>query len=192
MGWLYMHRSKGQTDKEFFEDRWGKGNYKILETGRHRGTIYMAVEVEPEGYTIGMAVLYKQVPSDPHHNFGYKTVDEFCGPVSSSCPTKILKMLTPLDEIQKVAKLSDNQIEWAGEWRKQSQEFRDRLANLPKVKTGMKLRFAEPITLTNGATVQEFTYLKNNRATYTSGSGYTGTMRLRRGWKEQYDFTVVT
>jgi len=113
MGWTFMNRPKGHTDREWFSRQWGEEfSKRIVETATKGGVFYAALEstddrlVPDENGKVVVAIvcLTKWVPKD-YYNWGYKDMDEFMGPCEANCPEKVLKLLSPFkpDALAKAA-----------------------------------------------------------------------------------------
>lgn len=140
MGWDFSHRDKGMTTKDFMQREFG-AERPILASGVVDGVFYAAVQ---NGDEVFGAVVLMQRAKD-YFNFGYKAMDDAMGPWESQAPAKVLDLLTPTDN------------ENANEWRARCR------ANLAKVlKKGDKVRFAERLSFTNGASLDTFTYAGRN------------------------------
>jgi len=112
MGWTFMHRPRGISDRAWFEREgcftWSHDtrNRRVVDTATVNRTVFHAVlemDAEADGtmipdangrVRIAFVFLLKWVPSD-HHNFGYKDLDEFMGPCEAVCPERLLDQLTP-------------------------------------------------------------------------------------------------
>lgn len=175
MGWTFTHRPKGLTTREWFE-RNLSSDQRFLATATKDGVFYAAVENLPTatykpGAVWGLVTLTKWTSG--HHNYGWKDMDETMGPYEANCPDRILDLLTPIDS------------EWANEWRARCRANNAARAARPKVKIGDTVRFAVPLTFTNGDTADTFTYEGGSR--FRAGhQGY----RITR-WKER-TFEVVS
>lgn len=155
MGWTYL--PKPANVKKFFIDQLegGSGNVsrKVLEmkiVGMKR--LYAAVEhinketQERSVFAVVILLNYLRNKNDPY-NFGYKDLDETCGPYERNCPASILALLTPTT--------SEN----ANEWRKEC------LLNAQKVKPtpGKYLLLEKEMTFTNGLRDANFLVTKSGK-----------------------------
>jgi len=105
MGWTFENKSKSISIEDFFKERFnGENDYTKREiiacSVKNFRTAYLAYKItdKSDGGVIVVAIicLLSYRPKDIY-NFGYKDMDENCGPVESKCPEKILKLLTPTD-----------------------------------------------------------------------------------------------
>lgn len=166
MGWMVTHKPRGVTVKEFFEERF---NYD--ENGRYfrvvdcavvnLRTAYLACEFgyhDGEKGIYGVVCLLSYYPND-YYNFGYKVMDETMGPFMYECPERILRLLTPTDN------------EYALRWREKCWERLRSRQNKPKLKKGLLIEFAQPITFTNGAEEKVFRVVNPRRLLFEGSHG---------------------
>lgn len=164
MGWTYNHRGSGISVSEHLMDsgvfKWSDDapcTYKVLKTALVKlKTFYAAIEcinkTTGERRVFAAIILIHMINRGrDYHNFGYKDMDETCGPVESECPASILDLLTPTDS------------EYAQEWRERCRENLQSKMDFPKIKCGDKIKFDHPIRFTNGAEETQFTVLDTNR-----------------------------
>ncbi len=108
MGWLWTHKPKGMTATEYLIHhsgalRWTGSDYdyKVLDSAIvHLKTFYAAVEQvhrETKERRVWAAVFLLGFAPKSEHNFGYKDMDESCGPCEAECPERILDLLTPTE-----------------------------------------------------------------------------------------------
>ena len=172
MGWTSTYKPKGEPILDFFIHQgvltWGDDNpntYRVLDSALvNMGTFYAAVEqVNKEtGKRIVWAavILVRHYPKDPRYNFGWKDMDESCGPYETKCPERILKLLTPTDN------------EYALGWRKScwaNIEKRKARKNLPP---GTVLKYGR-----NLLTVEGPTLFHKGRMTVVDERGYRWAMK---------------
>lgn len=95
MGWMTLHRFKGQTTQQFFEDQFG-GRFRFHASAVVDNVFYAAVEnTEREpGVVWGFVALLSWSPR-AWYNFGYKDMDETMGPCEAHAPARVLDALTP-------------------------------------------------------------------------------------------------
>lgn len=126
MGWLfytpthykYSGKKRIIDRKAECDDLFNKNCYEILKSSVVGSTYYAAVAIKAEpagkdsnGNTIYKPVSQKQVFASiiltaiDKGDFGYKDMDETCGPCEDNCPIGILNLLTPTNN------------KWANEWR---------------------------------------------------------------------------
>ena len=181
MGWTFTNKGS-QTTKEYFEhafnyDKPAEGRSgKIIRFSATWTTAYMAYEVKvPATDTlpaktdvIAIVCLIRHVPNAVDgYTFGYKDMDESMGPSESRCPKTILELLTPTDS------------QYAKDWRARCWEHINKRKNAPKVKAGDWVKFSQPITFSNGDTLDTFNYDKGSRF-----KRYYGVYRITN-WREK-------
>lgn len=147
MGWLWTHKPRGMTASEYLIHhsgalRWTDSpyDYKVLDSSIVKlKTFYAAVE-QVERATgqrrVWAAVFLLGYAQKSEHNFGYKDMDESCGPCEAECPERILDLLTETEH--------QYAIDWRARCRAKIAERRAR----PKLKPGMTLKlYGKPYTL---------------------------------------------
>jgi len=95
MGWTFIHRRKDVSAKQMIQKEYD--GHTIALSGVHDGAIYGAYTRE-DGKTIGIVFLIEHVKND-FYNFGYKEIDETCGPLATNCPRHILNKLSPVEDL---------------------------------------------------------------------------------------------
>ena len=104
----------------------------VLASSMHGSTYYAAVKDYDSNSVFGMVIL-TQKGNDLHGNFGFKAMNETCGPYYYDCSQKILDLLTPTNDL------------WANEWREGCKE---RLEQKRKAKEISKLLIGTVIKTT--------------------------------------------
>ena len=153
MGWTWYQATqykKGKVDRKAeCDDYFMKSNskYYVVEKSSMVGNVYYAairaigtynykektVMAIPKEYQYVFAVVFlTSTNAKDVYNFGYKDMDETCGPCEADCPKSILELLTPTDS------------EWANQWRQRCYDNLERKKNskwLTKLPFGSKVRF---------------------------------------------------
>lgn len=112
MGWLFTTRSKGTTNREFFEKEFrGIVIDDIAQVGFN--TIYVASHHPNTPDKVYGGVILVRWDPQSDYNFGYKDMEEGMGPNESQCPERILKLLSPVDQLY----AEGSSREWATQWR---------------------------------------------------------------------------
>ncbi len=141
MGWYSFSMKK--PVKEWFKESLNE-RYEVVDIALvQRQTLYAAVKNKETGEIFCAVYLIRW--SRGYHNFSYKDMDEFCGPVQSNCPMRILKLLTPLND-------ENDPNHWARDWRARVEKYHERNK---KIKTGI-IKTAKPIEFTSGRSYQYF------------------------------------
>ena len=152
MGWMFTHRPKGTTDREFFSSRFDSDAGHIVDIARHGfNTVYIAYWSQAYDATFAIICLIKNTPKEKF-NFGYKDIDEFMGSYEYHCPERILKLLSPLD----VFKAQGVNINYAETWRNECwANIRRKKARGPLSK-GRVFRLPSPLNFTGGGRYDTF------------------------------------
>ena len=148
MGWLTFNKPSHISASDYFlkEYSWGD-NHELLDIAIvNLRTAYMALRIKNENRVIAFVYLlhYSKTGWD---NFGYKDMSEFCGPNEASCPERIMKLLTPLNEIEIGG--------FADEWRKRCIAKIEIRKKQIKFKEGIIIKTKDPV-LFNISTAQYF------------------------------------
>lgn len=191
MGWLYYHRPKGETDREHFQREVLGERYRIVECATVNNVFYAAVEALEGGYpregvVTAFVALINRNGGDPH-NFGYKDMDETCGPGDAEAPAKVLDALTPVEEAygpvdEHVPEFGAN---WAIQWRARCRRNLAKAAGRPKVRKGDTVKLAKPFTFADDVEADTFR-LENGKRNYWTRLRDGRTVRLpkRARWPE--------
>ena len=114
MGWLFYnsnhYKPNGDVDRKKEMDSNTDEKYTVLKSTMIGTTYYAAIKYNLSEEVFGYVAL---TSSDKKrgNNFGYKGMDETCGPNESKCPISIINLLTPTDS------------EWANSWRDRCREY---------------------------------------------------------------------
>jgi hypothetical protein len=133
MGWTTFHKPKNITPKQYFQKEYRFGDrLELVDIETKNKVAYMAVRDKEKDYVFALVYLLHYSPRS-YNNFGYKDMSEFVGPNVDECPKKILKLLTPLEEIAKKSgdDISDSSYEWAKNWRNRCEENINKGKNKP-------------------------------------------------------------
>jgi hypothetical protein len=137
MGWTYTHKPSYISSKEYIEKNcltWTSDthDYRVLDGGvKNFRTYYGAVEKvnKATGAREVFAVIFMLNFCKDFHNFGYKDMDESCGPYQADCPERILKLLTPTTS------------QYAQKWRDACWANINAKKSKPTIKVGDALRY---------------------------------------------------
>jgi hypothetical protein len=147
MGWTAMHRLRGRSNQEFFQEvLFGhqSSTYEILDMATVGGAAYAAVRDRRDQHVWAMVVSISWTRG--YVNFRYKEMEEAQIPGYYDCPARILDLLTP----------TENPL--ALEWRASCREELAKRAAAPRVRVGDEVRFEAPLTFSNGDVESTFTY----------------------------------
>lgn len=147
MGWLWTHKPRGMTATEYLIHNSGAlswrdspYDYKVLDSAIvNLRTFYAAVEQvhrETKERHVWAAVFLLGYAPKSEHNFGYKGMDETCGPCEAQCPARILDLLT------------ETEYQYAKDWRERCRAYHAANKARPKLVLGAKLKlYGKPYTL---------------------------------------------
>ena len=187
MGWTYTNKRSYETVDEFFERELLGGHLKPVGKGAliHFHEYYRAVLNEKTNKIFCLVCLV-DLKGDRDFNFGYKDMEDSCGPTVYNCPKRILDVLSKTDH------------EWANEWREKCRQRLEKRSSSNKIKEGTIIRFNHAIEFTNGAKADTFVLCvekgygrhraRKYFAIYENGIQH-GRYRIRN-WKE-WEFEVV-
>jgi hypothetical protein len=172
MGWLFTHRDRGTSNRDWFLANSLGPKFTIHADATVKGTWYAAVSHENKPDQVFCLVyLTRWMPKD-EYNFGYKDMDESVGPYANDCPARILDLLTPTDS------------EYANAFRKRCRAF----AALPKVEVGQTVRTKQMIRF---GSREENTFTKvslpRRKNIFRAGSGQL----VRFPNLKNYEFEIV-
>jgi hypothetical protein len=158
MGWLFQHEPlRHETPAEYITRQFTHESdtqaTTVLATATVGQVIYGAVRVHAKAanttIVLGMVVLFKNNARD---GFGYKDMDETMGPVECDCPERIMRLLTPIEELPGPG--------YAADWRKRVAERhaaqRQTREKSQQLHPGAVLRFPAPLQLNNGHSSSAF------------------------------------
>lgn len=189
MGSSSCHRPKGITNKDFYQQEFGS-NCTVLEASQARGgALYLAVRHEKDsehgsykaGDVFACVVLNGWSPNS-YFNYWHKVMDETCGPNEDNCPERIMKLLTPLDDMY-----GEGGGSYARQWRERCWANIERRKAQPKVTAGMTIRFGYTLSFGGYGEYDTFVYVKGSTFTVpgvTNGYGYPLQVRIRN-WRNK-------
>lgn len=150
MGWTCAYKGRNESTKEFFAKRFNP-NLEIVDTSViNFRECYMALRNKEEGSVFAFVIML-EFTGDAHFNFCYKDMDETMNPHLYNCPERILKKLTP------------TQNDSAQKWRDKCFEVINSKRQKPKPKDGDIVKFKQPISFTNGESLDTFIVKKEGR-----------------------------
>lgn len=173
MGWTYTYKAPSTTPRQYLETNcltWsslsedahprvvGYSNNGRVHAFAVRFPAAYFVESKREpfaGYapaldgSITTALIFlvnqERSPSDGY-NFGYKDIDESCGPYEAIKSAAFLSLLSPLTD----------PTSYAAQWRDRCREAMQQSAKRAAIKPGVVVKLAEPLRFTDGAELAEF------------------------------------
>ena len=105
MGWLFRNQPlTTETPAEYltrqFTHDGEQRKAEVLAASQVGGTVYMAIrnteKATGKSYVFAAIILVKNNRRD---GFGYKDMDEGMGPCEVACPDRIMKLLTPIEQL---------------------------------------------------------------------------------------------
>ena len=160
MGWTWQHEDETWKNGRYSLDRKAicdrfitqeaeeiDGHWypkrEVLKSSMVGSVYYAAVRTRRKDGSseVCAAVFLTKINSRDYFNFGYKDMDETCGPGESQCPTGILKLLTETDS------------EYAKMWRKRCWEHHEKKKEkrvISELPPGSKISFVNKVHLTDG------------------------------------------
>lgn len=173
MGWTTTDKPAHITPKQYLIDRLNceneHGKWEVLDAACKKSVFYAAVKrTLPDGtsYVFATIFLYRTY-RDGWENFGWKDMDESCGPHESECPERILNLLSPTDS------------EYALAWRKRCRENIAQAKRRPTLKKGDKVNFKKPIRFNGGLELKSLWMVNPKRLLFT-GKNNVGLYKLTR------------
>lgn len=155
MGWSFMHRDKGMTDRDFFASEVLSPESEIVACSTKNNVFYAAVRsAQPSVGVWALVVLIQRTKG--HYNFGYKVMSEDDGPVEHNAPASVLDALSPTE------------VQWANQWRAKARAALARQQDRPVVKPGDLVTFNHPIAFSDGEKHVSLVFL--GRTTFRAGS----------------------
>jgi hypothetical protein len=116
MGWLFQNdKLRHQTPVEYITREFTHDNgttaATVISAAAVGSTIYAAIrnhdKTTGKSYVFCAVILFKNNERD---GFGYKDMDESMGPCEVDCPDRIMRLLSPFEELPNPG--------YAGDWRK--------------------------------------------------------------------------
>lgn len=153
MGWLFSnqmltHQTPVQYVEQQFTNETDARKQTVLAASPVGGAIYAAVrhDIKATGqtYVFCAVVLFKNNRKD---GFGTKDMDETAGPCAVDCPDRIMKLLSPIEQLPSPG--------YAADWRARvaaAKEKRKALRNkVSRLDPGVILRLPHPVSFCKGA-----------------------------------------
>ncbi|MFI5864562.1 DUF6927 domain-containing protein [Streptomyces sp. NPDC051546] len=162
MGWTFYQRDKSaETNAEHFGSKFDP-RYKIIAHGTVEGVFYAALRDQSTDKVTAYVAMTRW-SRDPQYNFGYKDMDENCGPGDHKAPKAVLDALTPTTH--------ESALAWRANCRRHHAQ-RDFLRR--HLRTGTQVRLTHTQLFTDGTRTDTFTYTRRE-----SGHGFLAIGRSR-------------
>lgn len=166
MGWLFQHdKLSHQTPAEYFMQHFTHdseaASATVIATATTPGVVYAAIRnVNKQtgvSYVFCAVVLFKNSDKD---GFGYKDMDEGMGPCEADCPDRIMRLLSPVENIPNPG--------YAADWRSRVATRKANRAKtrslLTRLRVGDKVKLAHPAHFPkSGILTDEFQLIRFDR-----------------------------
>lgn len=138
------------------------GSIEVLKSCFVGSTYYAAIKIQRTveasdqasiEYTIAAVVK----TSCSQGEFCYKSMDETMGPVLSQCPASILKLLSPLEELEQLEVVVNRSLEYAGEWREKCRKHAETKKQRVRLKDGDGIKLPYTVRFVGGLECDTFT-----------------------------------
>jgi len=134
MGWLYKHDPIDDpvaylTDRYDYDDE--RMTHRVLAAARVANTVYMAIRFTDKAASkswVSAAVIL--ISNTRQHGFGYKDMCESMGPNECACPDRIIRLLSPVDDLPHPG--------YAASWRARVAAANQAAANLKKKRADLR------------------------------------------------------
>ena len=134
MGWLYQHDPIDNpvaylTDHYDYDDE--RMTHRVPAAARVANTIYMAIKFTDKAAGkswVSAAVIL--ISNSQKHGFGYKDMCESMGPCECACPDRIMRLLSPVDELPHPG--------YAADWRARVTAHKQAAADLRKKRASLQ------------------------------------------------------
>lgn len=168
MGWLFhnqklRHETPVQYITREFSHESETAKATVLAAAPVRGTIYAAVRNEDKTtgktYVFCAVILFK---NSERSGFGYKDMDESCGPCEVDCPDRILRLLSPVDELPNPGYA----VEWRARVAEKKVQDRRMRQSVGKLAPGDIIRLPHAVSFrASGVTADRFRFLDHYKRT---------------------------
>jgi hypothetical protein len=168
MGWLFQNdKLRHQTPVEYITREFTHDNgttaATVISAAAVGSTIYAAIrnhdKTTGKSYVFCAVILFKNNERD---GFGYKDMDESMGPCEVDCPDRIMRLLSPIEEIPNPG--------YAADWRKSVVAAKAKKAEtrskISKLAVGNKVKLAHPAHFrSSGIETDTFTIIRFHKRT---------------------------
>jgi hypothetical protein len=146
MGWFYpndklRHQTPAQYITRELTGEGPTGRATVLATATVRNTIYAAIRNEDKAsgksYVFAAVILFRNTKRD---GFGYKQMDEGMGPCEVDCPARIMRLLSPVEDLPSPGYAAD----WRAKVEAARTERRKMTARRQRLTPGCIVRLTHP------------------------------------------------
>lgn len=150
--------------KAYLDDNYssGSGSHVVLKSSFVGSTYYAAVQITKQGEMEGDSPVVFTIAavaktSSGQGEFCYKSMDETVGPGLSQCPPGILKLLTPIDELERLGVVMGDSLSWAREWRERCRKHAEGKKRRARLKEGDRIKLPYKVRFVGGLEADTFT-----------------------------------
>ncbi|SFI01582.1 DUF6927 domain-containing protein [Modicisalibacter xianhensis] len=138
------------------------GSQTVLKSSFVGSTYYAAIKIKRPGeapdqapfeYTLGAVIKTSSMQGE----FCYKSMDETMGPHESQCPMSILKLLSPLEELEQLGVVVGTSLKYAGEWRERCRKHAESKKQRARLKAGDRIKLPYSVRFVGGLECDTFT-----------------------------------
>ena len=156
MGWLFRRDPIDDpvahlTNLFDYED--DKRSNRVLAAARVGNTVYMALrcaeKATGKAFVLAAVILFSNTRKD---GFGYKDMDETMGPCACACPERIMRLLSPVEEIPNPSYAAD----WRARVAAHHQAAAAKRAKRARLEPGCIVTLPRPASFRDGITASVF------------------------------------
>jgi hypothetical protein len=168
MGWTGQYTS--ESAETVVREELTSGGCRVIA---NRGARYWVMETPDGGTRFAVVAIVRRNGGE----LLTKIMTEDMGPYEAKFPVAFLSLLTETDS------------EYAIAWRQRVRDYHAKRTATPKVAKGAVIRFASPLSFTNGQEVDTFQFIGGYRA--VALGSYRFTVRLPKSWRTNYEWEIV-
>ena len=168
MGWLFQneklrHETPAQLVTHRFSHESDQAKATVLAAAAVRGAVYAAIRNEEKitgkSYVFCAVVLFR---NSERNGFGYTAMDESMGPYAVDCPDRIMRLLSPVDEMP----FPGSAAAWRAGVAAAKAQRRNARRGAATLLPGDVIRLQSPVTFrASGITASAFRYLDRYKRT---------------------------
>jgi len=150
--------------KAYLDEEYTKkdGSVEVLKSSFVGSTYYAAIKIQQAGKTsaqtsIEFTIAAVVKTSCSQGEFCYKSMDETMGPYFRQCPASILKLLTPLEELEQLGVVVGLSLSYASEWREKCLKHAESKKQRARLKNGDRIKLPYPVRFDGGLECDTFT-----------------------------------
>ncbi|MGP9768561.1 DUF6927 domain-containing protein [Halomonas sp. AOP13-D3-9] len=143
--------------KAFLDEEYTKKDHsvEVLKSSFVGSTYYAAIKIQQAGKAPDQAAIEYTIAavvktSCSQGEFFYKSMDETMGPYFTQCPASILKLLTPLEELEQLGVVMGLSLSYASEWRDKCLKHAESKKKRARLKNGDRIKLPYPVRFDGG------------------------------------------